>query len=78
MLKYETLDEKQILSLYHDGKMPEDDDKSEFPSEHAATFEESKEQLKEREDSEAKDINYKAQENSSSDVQDENNKSDKD
>ncbi|MCL0330486.1 ATP-dependent zinc metalloprotease FtsH [Apilactobacillus xinyiensis] len=78
LLKYETLDEKQILSLYHDGKMPEDDDKSEFPSEHATTFEESKEQLEERENSEAENTNNKAQENSSSDVKDENDKSNKD
>lgn len=49
LLKYETLDEKQILSLYNTGKMPEDDDSNQFPSEHAATFEESKRELERRE-----------------------------
>jgi cell division protease FtsH len=47
LLKYETLNEKQILSLFKTGKMPEKED--EFPSEKAATFEESKEALKRRE-----------------------------
>ncbi|WP_125770990.1 ATP-dependent zinc metalloprotease FtsH [Companilactobacillus furfuricola] len=42
LLKYETLDEKEILSLYNSGKMPENDKKEEFPSESAATFEEAK------------------------------------
>ncbi|MDI2598443.1 hypothetical protein QA786_14740, partial [Listeria monocytogenes] len=37
LLKYETLDEKQILSLFKTGKMPEKDS-NEFPSEKAATF----------------------------------------
>lgn len=46
LLKYETLDEKQILSLYKDGKMPED--QSEFPSEKAATFEEAKKALEQK------------------------------
>lgn len=47
LLKYETLDEKQILSLFNDGKMPEGitDD---YPSEHAATFEEAKHALEEK------------------------------
>ena len=45
LLKYETLDEKEILSLYRTGKMPEEsDDESE-----TASFEESKEQLEEKE-----------------------------
>ncbi|CAJ1188455.1 ATP-dependent zinc metalloprotease FtsH [Companilactobacillus paralimentarius] len=42
LLKYETLDEKEILSLYNTGKMPANDANQEFPSESAATFEESK------------------------------------
>ena len=42
LLKYETLDEKEILSLYNTGKMPANDPNQEFPSESAATFEESK------------------------------------
>ena len=41
LLKYETLDEKQIMSLFKTGKMPQQH-KDEFPSEHAATFEEAK------------------------------------
>ncbi|WP_412988788.1 ATP-dependent zinc metalloprotease FtsH [Pediococcus siamensis] len=49
LLKYETLDEKQILSLYKTGKMPEKGNESEFPSEKAATFEESKRELERKE-----------------------------
>ncbi len=49
LLKYETLDEKQILSLWHTGKMPENPDKNEFPSERAATFEEAKRELERKE-----------------------------
>jgi len=48
LLEYETLDEKQILSLYKTGKMPVKSS-DEFPSEKAATFEESKEALERRE-----------------------------
>ena len=44
MLEYETLDERQILSLYKTGKMPAQAE-DEFPSEKAATFEEAKEAL---------------------------------
>ncbi|GEN48860.1 ATP-dependent zinc metalloprotease FtsH [Ligilactobacillus pobuzihii] len=54
LLQYETLDEKQILSLYKTGKMPSDET-NEFPSEkEAATFEESKKAL-ERKEAEKKD-----------------------
>ena len=49
LLKYETLDEKQILSLFKTGEMPVKDSASEFPSEKAATFEESKRELERRE-----------------------------
>ncbi|KRO27599.1 cell division protein FtsH [Lactiplantibacillus fabifermentans DSM 21115] len=49
LLKYETLDEKQILSLFKTGEMPAKDSASEFPSEKAATFEESKRELERRE-----------------------------
>lgn len=42
LLKYETLDEKEILSLYNTGKMPANDPNQEFPSESAATFEQAK------------------------------------
>ncbi|MCP0886823.1 ATP-dependent zinc metalloprotease FtsH [Ligilactobacillus sp. WILCCON 0076] len=48
LLEYETLDEKQILSLYNTGKMPVKAN-DEFPSEKAATFEESKEALERKE-----------------------------
>lgn len=47
LLKYETLDEKQILSLFNDGKMPEGTT-DDYPSEHAATFEEAKHALEEK------------------------------
>ncbi|WP_155287646.1 ATP-dependent zinc metalloprotease FtsH [Lacticaseibacillus zhaodongensis] len=46
LLKYETLNEEQILSLFKDGKMP---DKNEFPSEKAATYEEAKAALEKKE-----------------------------
>ncbi|WP_125587952.1 ATP-dependent zinc metalloprotease FtsH [Companilactobacillus jidongensis] len=42
LLKYETLNEKEILSLFNDGKMPDNDINTEFPSESAATFEQAK------------------------------------
>ncbi|MFD1465874.1 ATP-dependent zinc metalloprotease FtsH [Lapidilactobacillus mulanensis] len=47
LLKYETLDEKEILSLFNEGKMPERKT-DEFPSEHAATFAESKRALEQK------------------------------
>ncbi|MFT8937223.1 MAG: ATP-dependent zinc metalloprotease FtsH [Liquorilactobacillus sp.] len=49
LLEYETLDEKQILSLFETGEMPFKKN-TEFPSEKAATFEESKEALKRKEE----------------------------
>ncbi|AMV60158.1 Cell division protein FtsH [Pediococcus damnosus] len=49
LLKYETLDEKQILSLFKTGKMPDSGAASDFPSEKAATFEESKRELERKE-----------------------------
>jgi cell division protease FtsH len=49
LLKYETLDEKQILSLFKTGKMPEKKSDTEFPSEKAATFEEAKRELERKE-----------------------------
>ncbi|WP_338231942.1 ATP-dependent zinc metalloprotease FtsH [Companilactobacillus muriivasis] len=42
LLKYETLDEKEILSLYNTGAMPANDANQQFPSESAATFEQAK------------------------------------
>ncbi|KRM96244.1 cell division protein [Liquorilactobacillus aquaticus DSM 21051] len=55
LLEYETLDEKQILSLFETGKMPVKKGE-EFPSEKAATFEESKEALERKEAAKQKDI----------------------
>ncbi|MEO5285236.1 ATP-dependent zinc metalloprotease FtsH [Limosilactobacillus allomucosae] len=49
LLKYETLNEKQILSLYKTGKMPEADIEAAEDEQHAATFEESKRALERRE-----------------------------
>ncbi len=49
LLKYETLDEKQILSLYKYGKMPEKDVEAAEDEQRAATFEESKRELERRE-----------------------------
>nr|WP_321315860.1 ATP-dependent zinc metalloprotease FtsH [uncultured Ligilactobacillus sp.] len=52
LLKYETLDEKQILSLYKTGKMPVE---NEFPSEKSGSFEEAKKAL-ERKDAQRQKI----------------------
>ncbi|WED57791.1 ATP-dependent zinc metalloprotease FtsH [Fructilactobacillus sanfranciscensis] len=49
LLKYETLDEKQILSLYNTGKMPEEQD--EKPANEEETFDEAK-KIAETKDSE--------------------------
>lgn len=49
LLKYETLDEKQILSLYKTGKMPEKDVAEADDEQRAQTFEESKRELERRE-----------------------------
>jgi cell division protease FtsH len=51
LLKRETLNEKQILSLFNTGEMPDEAGTEEFPSEKAATFEQSKQEL-ERQDAE--------------------------
>lgn len=48
LLEHETLDEKQILSLYKTGKMPAENEDV-FPSEKAATFEEAKQAVERRE-----------------------------
>ena len=45
LLEFETLDEKEILSLFEDGKMPEKDDVNEFPSEKDGSFEATKKEL---------------------------------
>ena len=57
LLKYETLDEKQILSLYKTGKMPAENE-NEFPSEKSGSFEEAKQAL-ERKDAERQKIDEK-------------------
>ncbi len=49
LLKYETLNEKQIMALYKTGKMPEKDE-DEYPSESkASTYEEAKAAAEKRE-----------------------------
>ena len=53
LLKYDTLDEKQILSLYKTGKMPEEDVVAAEDEQHAQTFEESKRELERRENAKA-------------------------
>ncbi|MHC9537413.1 ATP-dependent zinc metalloprotease FtsH [Dellaglioa sp. BT-FLS60] len=45
LLEFETLDEKEILSLFEDGKMPEKDNANEFPSEKDGSFEATKKEL---------------------------------
>lgn len=51
LLEYETLDEKQILSLFKTGKMEKLEDGNEFPSESgASTFEEAKKSLENKEE----------------------------
>lgn len=55
LLKYETLDEKQINSLYKTGKMPEDGS-DEFPSEaKALSYEEAKEAAQKRAEEKAEE-----------------------
>ncbi|MBM6753815.1 ATP-dependent metallopeptidase FtsH/Yme1/Tma family protein [Lactobacillus alvi] len=53
LLEYETLDEKQILSLYKTGKMPEKDVEVAEEEHRAQTFEESKRELERRENARA-------------------------
>ncbi|GEK28932.1 ATP-dependent zinc metalloprotease FtsH [Furfurilactobacillus siliginis] len=53
LLKYETLDEKQILSLFNTGKMPESHKADQEPE--AATFEQAKSALEQREQQRAAD-----------------------
>ena len=69
LLEHETLDEKQIISLFKTGKMPEKKTTSEFPSEKAATFEESKRELErkeaERHDEAAKAVKHDGSESDS-------------
>lgn len=55
LLKYETLNEKQILSLYKTGKMPEADVEAAEDEQHATTFEESKRALERRETEKVED-----------------------
>ena len=55
LLKYESLNEKQILSLYKTGKMPEADVEAAEDEQHAATFEESKRALERRETEKVED-----------------------
>ncbi len=70
LLKYETLDEKEILSLYNSGEMPANDKNEEYPSESAATFEQAKRAA------EAKDAAKQKTETSSDDDNDDSDKHD--
>lgn len=47
LLKYETLNEKEILEIFNTGKMP-DKQQDQFPSETAASFEEAKKALEQK------------------------------
>ncbi|MCT3396800.1 ATP-dependent zinc metalloprotease FtsH [Lentilactobacillus hilgardii] len=78
LLKYETLDEKQILSLWNTGEMPENSKTSEFPSERAATFEEAKRELERKEDERQAELEKQHTGNETSDDQSESNKSNND
>lgn len=49
LLEIETLDERTIKSLFETGQMPEDKNKAKYPSEKAASFEEAKRALEEKE-----------------------------
>ncbi len=70
LLKYETLDEKQILSLYKTGKVPDKDVVAEDEEARAQTFEESKREL-ERLENERHD-EAKDNQNDSSDTKSDN------
>lgn len=70
LLKYETLDEKQILSLYKTGKVPDKDVAAEDEEARAQTFEESKREL-ERLENERHD-EAKDNQNDSSDTKSDN------
>ena len=54
LLELETLDERTIKSLFETGEMPEKFEQEEYPSEHAASYEEVKEALKRRDEHEAR------------------------
>src|SRR5699024_7744150 len=53
LLEYETLDEKQILSLYKTGKMPEKAVEEADSEQRAQTFEEAKQELERKENARA-------------------------
>ncbi len=78
LLKYETLDEKQILSLWNTGEMPENSKTSEFPSERAATFEEAKRELERKEAERQAELEKQHTGNETSEDQSESNKSNND
>ena len=74
LLKYETLDAKQILSLFNTGKMPEDDTEE---SVEATTFEEAKKALEKKEaervaklSKDQKEVDGENQDNSDSSTKD--------
>ncbi|MGX4687380.1 ATP-dependent zinc metalloprotease FtsH [Vagococcus sp. JNUCC 83] len=67
LLKYETLDAKQIKSLFEEGKMPNDDKAEEYPSEKDGSFEEVKEAL-ERKDAEKQKAEYEEEKEAEQDL----------
>ena len=68
LLKYETLNEKEILSLYKTGKIPEKDHAAEDEKAYAQTFEESKRALERMEDAK-RDSKTEAADNQAKDDQ---------
>lgn len=66
LLKYETLNEKEILSLYKTGKIPEKDHAAEDEKAYAQTFEESKRALERMED-EKRDSKHESTDESAQD-----------
>lgn len=73
LLKYETLDAKQIKCLYDTGHMPEDQPKDEFPSEdkdeNGASFEEAKKALEKHDEEKKQAARHKNDSTSDSDNQ---------
>lgn len=78
LLKYETLDEKQILSLYKYGKMPEQDVAAAADEQRAATFEESKRELERRENEKADETTSHREEQATDQNDDQNNENSSD
>ena len=75
LLKYETLDEKQILSLYKTGKIPDKDVAAEDKEARAQTFEESKRELERLENERHNEAQSDQNDNDNSTPDDVDNKS---